>query len=209
MIGEHAVSLSDFFIDFITKKEPELPSSFIALQLSAGNNRITYKNWPVRYWIEFLHAFRKEFPEKNIVLLGDNNETGLAAEITRELKNNIMSFAGKTNIAQAMNILSQCNFFIGLDGGLMHLAVALQKPTFTIWGPSSETLYGYQQFDPKQHQCVRLKLSCYPCSAWIEANHTKAASPETCPDHACMQQFNPQEVFARFKKYVHSLSHAG
>ncbi len=198
------VSLQDFYFNFSNKENEALPYPFIAVQISAGNNKITYKNWPVNYWIEFLQLLLKQYPDKKIVLLGDENEADLSAKITSELNDNVISFIGKTSITEAINIIGQSEFFIGLDGGLMHLAVALKKPTFTIWGPSSIILYGYEKFSDI-HKCISLNLACNPCSAWINANHTKANSPETCPDHACLQQLLPQQVFNQLTQYVNLL----
>ena len=155
--------------------------------------------------IEFLKLFSKNYPDKKIILLGDENEITLSEQITKELTGNVLSLIGKTSVSEAMNALSQSEFFIGLDGGLMHLAVTLKKPTFTIWGPSNIDLYGYEKFNPLAHKCMHLNLACRPCSAWINANHSKALSPEVCPDHACMQQLMPQEVFNHFSQFVNSL----
>ncbi len=198
------ISLFDFFIDFPINTHPHLPAAFIAVQISAGNNKVTYKNWPINYWIEFLKMILQQYPQKKVVLLGDENEVGLSAKITGALNSDIISLIGKTSVSAAMNVLAQSDFFIGLDGGLMHLAVTLKKPTFTLWGPSSVVLYGYEKFSAL-HKCVSLNLTCNPCSAWINPNHTKATSPETCPDHACLQQLNPKEVFNLFTQYVNLL----
>ncbi len=148
--------------------------------------------------------FLKQYPEKNLVLLGDKNEVDIAAKIKEELGSKINSLVGKTTILEAMHILNQSELFIGLDSGLMHLAVAFGKPTFSIWGPSSISLYGYEKFS-SLHKCVSLNLPCSPCSAWINANHTKTTSPELCPDHKCMQQLMPQDVFNQFKEYINLL----
>ncbi len=198
------VSLQDFHINFSTKKNEALPYPFIAVQISAGNNKITYKNWPINYWIEFLRLILEQYPDKKIVLLGDANEVDLSSKITSALNTNITSFIGRTSITEAMNIIGQSEFFIGLDGGLMHLAVALKKPTFTIWGPSSITLYGYEKFTDR-HKCVSLHVTCNPCNAWINPNQTKTKNPETCPDHACLQQLLPQQVFNQLTQYVNLL----
>jgi ADP-heptose:LPS heptosyltransferase len=200
------VSLPGFYINYTSKKNEALPYPFIAIQISAGNNKQTYKNWPVNYWIRFLKMLLEQYSEKNIVLLGDRNEVEIATTIKDKLGLRINSLAGKTSITEAMNVLNQSELFIGLDGGLMHLAVALGKPTFSIWGPSSVTLYGYEKFS-SVHKCVSLNLSCSPCSAWINANRTKATNPELCPDHACMQQLLPQDVFNQFKEYLNLLPH--
>ncbi|HEX7414558.1 MAG TPA: glycosyltransferase family 9 protein, partial [Bacteroidia bacterium] len=198
------VSLPDFYINYTSKKSEPLPYPFIAVQISADNNKQTYKNWNVIYWISFLKMVLEQYPERNIVLLGDKNEVEIAAKIREELNSKVNSLAGKTSITEAMHILNQSELFIGLDGGLMHLAAALGKPTFSIWGPSSISLYGYEKFSPL-HKCVSLNLPCSPCSAWISANHTKATSPQLCPDHACMQQLIPQDVFNQFKEYINLL----
>ena len=204
------ISLQDFHIDFNPQKRDGLPHPFIAVQISAGNNKITYKNWPTKHWLEFLKLLLQNYPERHFVLLGDANEVELSNQITNELKGNVISLIGKTSVSEVMNVLAQAEFFIGLDGGLMHMAVALKKPTFTMWGPSSTELYGYENFNSQIHKCVRLDLSCRPCSAWINSNHTKATNPETCPDHACLQQLLPTDVFIQFKQYVNSLpTHAG
>jgi ADP-heptose:LPS heptosyltransferase len=203
--AKHDISLGDFDIEFKSAEDKTLPHSFIAVQISAGNNKVQYKNWPVKYWVEFLQMIQKNYPAKKIVLVGDENESGLGQQITLALKENVISLIGKTTVKEVMNILAQSDFFIGLDGGLMHLAVALKKPTFTIWGPSSENLYGYEKLDPQLHKCVHLNLSCRPCSAWINANHSKAMNPDVCPDHACIQQLLPLEVFNQLTQYVNLL----
>jgi ADP-heptose:LPS heptosyltransferase len=205
LLQDHSgVSLEDFYIKVPFKENKAIPYPFWAVQLSAGNNKVIYKNWPVNYFVAFLSMLSRQYSEKNIVLLGDKNETEIANEIIKKSGSNVISFAGKTNIFEVMEILEQSELFIGLDGGLMHLAVALKKPTFTIWGPSSSILYGYEKFG-FMHKCVSLNLACAPCSAWIDANHVKATCPELCPDHACMQQLLPQEVFRQFKEYVNLL----
>jgi ADP-heptose:LPS heptosyltransferase len=207
---EPRISVEDLYIGLVLHKTEELSHPFMAVQVSAGNNKFTYKNWPVKYWVGFLKMLQIRYPGKKIILLGDENETDLSAQITGQLKDHVHSLIGKTSVKEVMNILAQCELFIGLDGGLMHLAAALKKPTFTIWGPSSKSLYGYEKMDPQRHKCVSLSLSCSPCSAWIQANHTRVRGPELCPDHACMQQLLPQEVFDQFRQYVNSLEvHAG
>ncbi|MHB8258936.1 MAG: glycosyltransferase family 9 protein [Bacteroidia bacterium] len=198
------VSLPDFYINFNDKKGRLFSYPYIVVQISAGNNKIAYKNWPIIYWISFLKMILEQNPETNFVLLGDKNEIELADKIKVEFIDNVHSLVGETILSDAMRVLYHAELFIGLDGGLMHMAVALKKPTFTIWGPSSIILYGYEKFSPI-HKCVSLNLSCNPCSAWINVNHTKTISPEKCPDHACLQQLMPQVVFNQLKHYVNSL----
>ncbi len=205
LAGEQNFILKDLEIPEAQKPNLNLPAEYIALQISSGNIEVAYKNWPFTHWTTFLKSLLEKYPKKQIVLLGNASDVAFATKLRKEFGEKIISLAGKTSITEAMQILSHCNLFIGLDGGLMHLAVAYNKPTFTIWGPSSEKLYGYQQFNATLHKCVRLNLTCFPCSAWINQNTTKAKEPELCPDHACMKQLGANEVFTQFIKYVSSL----
>lgn len=205
LIGETGFLLPELFIPSLQPPAFNLPEKFIALQVSSGNPDIAYKNWPLANWMKFLSLFFLEFPQKKMVLLGNQNDLAAAQQLEKEFGSKIISLAGKTSISQAMQVLSNCKQFIGLDGGLMHLSAAFGKPTFTLWGPSSEKLYGYEQFDPQMHACVRLSLNCFPCNAWIEPNVSKTNDPAQCPDHACLTLLDPQEVFHRFKKYVTTL----
>lgn len=205
LIGESGFTLHDLRIQPLDLPQFNLPEQYIALQVSSGNPKIAYKNWPFEYWMEFLALLLSHYQNKKIVLLGNENDLPLAEKLEKEFGSKLISVSGQTTITQAMQVLSHCNLFIGLDGGLMHLAAAFGKPTFTIWGPSSEKLYGYEQFDNKMHKCVRAALACHPCNAWIEPNVSKTKAPEDCPDNACMKELGSKEVFAHFTKYVNSL----
>lgn len=186
------------------KQARDNEQKYIVLQLSAGNNIFQYKNWPLSYWKKFLNLFFAEFPSQKILLAGDKNEVSLAEKIAAEFPG-ITSKAGQTSVSEVIQLLSNCKLFIGLDGGLTHLAAALQKPTFSIWGPSSSFLYGYERFDAVHHQCADLHLPCSPCSAWIDPNKTRVDHPAQCPDHACLQSFLPENVFAQYRLFVNSL----
>jgi len=205
LAGEAGFKLADLHIPAMAKPTLDLPSEYTTLQISSGNPGIFYKNWPLTHWMEFLALILVRHPNKKFVLLGNENDTSLAEKLKKEFGTAIISLAGQTTITQAMQVLSHSRIFIGPDGGLMHLAAALNKPTFTIWGPSSEKLYGYGQFDPNMHKCVRLNLSCHPCNAWIDPNTSKTSAPELCPDHACMKQLGSKEVFDQFSIYLKSL----
>lgn len=201
LVDNSSVSLSDFEIPFVSKQKKHILHPYVVVQISAGNGKAPYKNWPSHHWIEFLNLFAKKYPEQKLMLLGDENETALSDSIIQKMGKQVHSFVGKTNISEVMQLIHQSLFFIGLDGGLMHLAVALGKPTFTIWGGSSTVLYGYEQFSSK-HKCVSLHLPCGPCNAWIAPNASRVANPNQCPDFACLQQLHAEKVFAALVPYI-------
>lgn len=178
-----------------------LKTPFITVQLSAGNNVVRYKNWPEEHWSAWLKRACSAYRDVQFVLLGDTNEKKIAERVMESAGKNILSLVGETSIPEAMALLEKSLCFVGLDGGLMHLAALVNCPTFTLWGPSSQVLYGYQQFSSRHH-AVSLKLPCGPCNAWIEPNRTRVDDPNRCPDYRCMKQLFPDIVFEKFQAYV-------
>jgi len=179
-----------------------LPSGFLALQISANHNKETYKNWPVAHWISFLKRCKTTFPALHFVLLGDISETALGEEVLRADTGNVQSLIGKTTITQAAEVIGKSSLFVGLDGGLMHIAAAQGIPTFTLWGPSNPLLYGYEQLNPRNNKICSLQLSCSPCSAWISPNTSRYAKPEDCPTRECLADLPPARVFTEFSTFA-------
>ena len=46
------------------------------------------------------------------------------------------------NLRHMIPIFKKCNFFIGSDSGLMHLAASTKCKTFALFGPTNEIVYG-------------------------------------------------------------------
>ena len=42
-------------------------------------------------------------------------------------------FSPETTIRQAIAVIDACDFFVGFDGGLAHIATALNKPAIVVW----------------------------------------------------------------------------
>ncbi len=166
-----------------------LPSKYIVIQASSANNQAPYKNWPFKNW---LHLF-KHLSSTTIVLLGDHTETHLNNTINTSDFPNVISLIGKTTLNDVMEIIYHSTYYIGLDSGLMHIAVALNKPTFTIWGASNPKLYGYD-WKGKKHKIISLNLSCSPCSSWLNANTSRVLNPSQCPDFKCIQDISIELV---------------
>ncbi len=193
-------SSSDFELQ-IKPSHISLPASFIAVQLSAGNNQTLYKNWPINQWAAFFELVCKKYPDQKFVLLGSKDEESLASQLYIN-NGNIISLIGKTTIDETFAVIKKSNLFIGLDGGLLHVAVACNKPTFTIWGGSSTILYGYNSLLGSKHCEVKQNLNCMPCNAWQNANTSKTKDPLLCPDFACLQTLSPAAVFKNYMKFI-------
>ena len=170
-----------------------LPKDYIVIQASSANNSAPYKNWDFEKWLGLFKHLQIKSPNTTLVLLGDNTELHLNEKINSTNYPNVISLISKTTLNDAMEIIYQSQFYIGLDSGLMHIAVALNKPTFTIWGASNPTLYGYNWMGAK-HKVISLNLACAPCSSWLNANISRVSNPTLCPDFKCIEGISVDKV---------------
>lgn len=179
----------------------QLPKKYITIQISSANNKAPYKNWPLENWLSFFNHIHDILPETALVILGDETELALNEKLNSSENKNIISLIGKTSLTEVMDVIHYSQFYIGLDSGLMHIAVALNKPTFTIWGASNPTLYGYEWLGEK-HKVVSLYLPCSPCSAWINPNQSRVTDPLNCPDFKCIKELSTDIVTEAFNTFL-------
>lgn len=194
------------YLDFNIKYKPQqnnkfnLPAEYIVVQASSANNNAPFKNWPFENWLQLF----KHLSNRNIVILGDNTETHLNNTLNSNNYPNVISLIGKTNLNEVMEIIYHSKFYIGLDSGLMHIAVALNKPTFTIWGASNPKLYGYDWMG-ERHKVISLNLPCAPCSSWLNANTTRVSNPNQCPDFKCIKEISVEMVTKELDSFTKTI----
>jgi ADP-heptose:LPS heptosyltransferase len=198
------LKLSD--LDFSLHYTPTSQSAFqieapyLVLQHSSGNNQTPYKNWDEQKWLALFKHIATRLPNYKIVLLGDKNEMAITNQISHHA--NVVSLIGQTTISDTISIVANAEFYVGLDSAFMHLAFLLDKPTFSIWGGSSPTLYSYEWKDPKQHKVVSLHLDCAPCNAWVGPNATRVTNPLKCPDFNCVKDLSLEMVIEAFDYFI-------
>ena len=179
-----------------------LPEKYIAVQISAGNNNTPYKVWPENSWRVFLEKMTsKGF---TFVLMGDNTEIELSKTISKNLTN-VVNLTGKTSINDCIQLVDNCSFYLGLDSGLMHLAVALGKPTFTLWGGSDYRMYGYHTIDPNRHFITYQKMPCWPCNSYLNPNITRVNDPLKCPNYECISTISVEKVVGDFERFIKTI----
>ncbi len=117
------------------------------------------KRYPKELYIELL----KDLSVK-IVLTGDNNETdkGICGYLESKLKNSL-NLCGKLNFSELAGLISESEFVLCNDSGVLHLAEALGKKTFVTFGSTVKEFGFYPRLDTTEVFEV-LGLKCRPCS---------------------------------------------
>jgi glycosyltransferase involved in cell wall biosynthesis len=94
-------------------------------------------NWPWKKWHGF-DQLANLF--QNVAIVGttaDLDNRGTYFEHPFMWPESIQDFVGKLDLQDTAALLSQCAALVSLDSGLMHLGVALNVPTFGIFGITS------------------------------------------------------------------------
>jgi heptosyltransferase-2 len=143
------------------------------------------KRWPVSYFAEAANAKLKE--GWTVWLLGSIKDQAVSKEINALTQMRCQDLTGKTNLAEAIDLLSLVNMVLTNDSGLMHIAAALAKPIVAVYGPTPADIT-----PPLAHryESLYLDIDCRPCMKRV------------CPlgHHKCMVDLKPASVLAAIER---------
>ena len=118
-----------------------------------------------------------------IAVFGSPAEAELAESIAEMIGSVAHSLAGKTTLAEYIDLASTCTLYLTNDSGPMHVAAALGIPSVAIFGATNHIATGPSASWAK---VVREPADCSPCML------------RECPiDHRCMTSIEPEEVLQR------------
>ncbi|MFZ6693552.1 lipopolysaccharide heptosyltransferase II [Undibacterium sp. SXout20W] len=150
------------------------------------------KRWPVSHFAELAHKILQDFPEMQIALMGSPKDAAICQEI-QQLCPSVHQLAGKTNLQQAVALMSAANVVVSNDSGLLHIASALNRNVMAIYGstdpdhapPFSDVAASFS-----------LRLPCAPCKQ------------RECPlgHHDCMQKLDANLLWQPLKPLLASTS---
>ncbi len=164
--------------NILKKNGIDLSKKVIAFGVGSTNSRA--KRWlPISY-AELNDKLQKNI-EANVFLLGSENELDISQEVFEKSKIKPIILTGKTNLSEAVSILSEIDLFISNDMGLAHIAPAVGTKTLVIFGPTNP-----KTTKPWGSEIIRKEIECSPCML------------RDCPiDHPCMTQISADEVFEK------------
>jgi heptosyltransferase-2 len=133
-----------------------------ALALCPGAEFGAAKRWPERHYAEL--AAGKIAEGWQVWLFGSTKDAAVAAAISAQVpgggRAHCHELAGKTTLAEAIDLLSLAAAVATNDSGLMHVAAALDRKLVAIYGPTSP---GFTPPLNADHRIANLQLACSPC----------------------------------------------
>lgn len=155
------------------------------LALCPGAEYGPAKQWPAEYYAEVATA--KHAEGWTVWIFGSPKDKAIADEIQRLSGGVCENLAGRTNLAEAVELIACADTVVTNDSGLMHVASALDRHVIAVYGSSSPN------FTPplsNHAKILSLNLSCSPCFK------------RECPlGHLnCLKQLLPDQVLRAFKE---------
>jgi len=127
------------------------------LALCPGAEYGDAKRWPEAYYGDLARRYMERGWQ--VWLFGSDKDRVVCDNIAvagTACKN----LAGRTSLAQAVDLLSVADAVVSNDSGLMHVAAALERPLVAVYGSSDP---GFTPPLNARHEVLSLGLECSPC----------------------------------------------
>lgn len=142
------------------------------------------KRWPEEHYAELA----REYLDRGwqVALFGSGNDQPVTAAIRSACNEHrdCTDLAGKTALAEAVDLLSTSDAVVSNDSGLMHIAAALSRPLVVVYGATSPG------FTPPLNDNAAVLVSDIDCAPCFQRE---------CPlgHHRCMRDTQPARVAAK------------
>ncbi|KYC29157.1 ADP-heptose--LPS heptosyltransferase 2 [Sterolibacterium denitrificans] len=116
------------------------------------------KRWPSRHFAALARLLAVDgIP---VWLLGSNKDTTLGDGIAQMSQGHALNLCGRTTLEQAIDLIAGARLVVSNDSGLMHVAAALARPLYALYGSSSPI---YTPPLSAHARIISLHVDCSPC----------------------------------------------
>ena len=161
----------DLFFPKLLPKEPNEDFKYSRTNLSSKKNVLAIcpgaefgksKQWPAAYFAEVAtRVLRKGW---GVWIFGSSNDRSVAdlilGNIEEDFRDSYIDLVGKTDLSEAIDLLSLVSVVLSNDSGLMHVAAALGKNVIGLYGSTSP------DFTPplsNSKKLISTDIECRPC----------------------------------------------
>jgi len=160
--------------------EPE--RALVAIHPGSGSRQ---KCWPVERYAELISWLVAEM-NVQILLVSGYADTEILGELTAKVKDTVI-VADQLPLPNLAAVIKRCNFFVGNDSGVTHVAAAVGTPAIAIFGPTNPDMWGPRG---KQVKIIYKKYPCSPCSP---------GARRECFSRACFEGVTAEDVMSEIK----------
>jgi ADP-heptose:LPS heptosyltransferase len=175
----------------------EIPSNYLAIQMSAANGAPTPKIWDPKNFSILISKFLLKYPKFGVVLLGDSGDAeNLKIDIS--LQNpKVINLMGKTSFNQLCNLIDHADIVMAHDSGIMHIANSLKSPLIALYGPTDLTRTGPLSINAR---VLESKNACWRKSYGFQNGEERLANE--FPNYFCMSGILVDQVLGELDKIL-------
>jgi len=171
--------------NLLREKNPDNLSPIIVIAPGGGaswGKEAYLKYWPAGNFKVLIDKILEKY-NPAIIIVGDLTDSTLLGAGDSK----VINCTGKLTLAQTAALIQKADLFIGNDGGLLHMAVALGIRTISFFGPVDPLVYGPYPQDPHRHSILRKTLECSPCYRSFRLSSCKN-------DRECLVKINVEDA---------------
>jgi heptosyltransferase-3 len=161
---------ADCRLDFFLSKEAQkfaesffiqenVDSSKLSISVSPTSRR-AFNRYPLERYAQICDWLVSKY-NAEIILVWGPKEKEVVEKLSALISHKPKMSRETSSLQELGAILKKCDIHLGNDNGTKHIAVAMGKPTLTIYGPHSEISWTYPDFS--LHKFVKKKVICPDC----------------------------------------------
>ena len=135
----------------------------IAIGFAIGASR-NENLWEASRWSALANILSRE-ENVTIYLFGGKGDEKYIDAAALHFSNRIISFVGSLPLLESCQKISEMDYFVSNDTGLMHIAIHYTIPTVCLIGPSSPA--NYIPANNVKTRIVRKDVFCHPCYLYL------------------------------------------
>jgi lipopolysaccharide heptosyltransferase II len=133
-----------------------------------------FKQWPAERFVAAARGLLDGRSGWRLVVLGSMEERGLAAEVARALGPVAVNLAGRVDLRALRGLIAGLRLLVTNDTGPLHIAVAVETPTVSLFGATDSRGTGPLQ-DLERHVVLQR-----PAPVWDTPNIQRRTNAAMC-----------------------------
>ncbi|MBI2472557.1 MAG: glycosyltransferase family 9 protein [Planctomycetes bacterium] len=196
----HKIHISEgdikFADDFLKSNRITDKDILVGIFPGGGKNTrdiVYHKRWGIEKYAAIIDMLSANYNAK-IIVFGSSDEENLASALLKLSRTEIISACGKTNLKQLSALIKKCSLFITNDSAPLHIAIAMDTPTVSLFGPSRAKSIIEEN---EKHVAIQSTYPCSPC-------YCNSVFPG-CEKPECMEAIGINEVIIAVERQLGKL----
>jgi ADP-heptose:LPS heptosyltransferase len=150
------------------------------------------REWPHESWVALVHELKKE-GDVQIVQLGTDSHFDIGKVELKPIPG-VVSLVNQLTLEESAAIIELADVFVGIDSGLLHIAVSVGTSSVGLWGATSPQ---FRFSVANRRLFVVSPVECQGCHHRVPRLHWITGCPF---DIKCMKEIGVEEVLQKCRE---------